>query len=203
MMHNSYLKQIMKATSLHKQLVSTLSDLEIKYLRLVGAKKWKGIGVNSKHENSAYSLHERPSCNKYHAYVVNVGKSVLPFLQWVKTAKCCHCGKTGYIRPMCPQYIDDIKTGKVVLKPFQHCPCYPCCPCNAPQDQVPGLKQHATKNPKFKALLSAMHGLIESSHNETEDNGIDGAQDAQNKESDTNANDASSVYVASLGLSKE
>jgi hypothetical protein len=48
-----------------------------------------------------------------------------------------------------------------------------------------------------------MHGLIESSHNETEDNGIDGAQDAQNKESDTDADAASSVFFASLGLSKE
>jgi hypothetical protein len=40
------------------------------------------------------------------------------------------------------------------------------------------MKQHATKNPKFKALLSAMHDLIELSNNEAEDDGIDGAQDS-------------------------
>jgi hypothetical protein len=192
MMHKSYLKQIMKVPSHHKQLVSILSDLEIKYLKLPRVKKWMGVGVNSKHENSAYSLQELPSCVKYRAYVVNASKSTLPFLKWVKTAKCHHCGKSGHICPMCHQHLDNIKTGKVVLKPFQHCPCYPCRPGNAPQDQVPGLKQHATKNPKFKALLSAMHDLIKSSNNKMEDDGVDGTQDAQNKESDTNTNAASS-----------
>ncbi len=65
------------------------------------------------------------------------------------------------------------------------------------------MKQHATKNPKFKALLSAMHELIESSNNKMEDDSIDGTEDAQNKESDTDADAASSVFFASLGLSKE
>ncbi len=69
--------------------------------------------MNSKHENSAYSLHKLPSCDEYHAYVVNAGKSTLPFLKWVKTANCHHCDKTGHIRPMCPQYLVDIKTGKL------------------------------------------------------------------------------------------
>jgi hypothetical protein len=87
--------------------------------------------------------------------------------------------------------------------PTQHCPCYPCHPGNAPQDWVPGLKQHATKNPKFKILLSAMHDLIELSNNDAKDDGIDNAQDAQNKESDTYADAASSVFFASLWLSKE
>jgi hypothetical protein len=48
-----------------------------------------------------------------------------------------------------------------------------------------------------------MHNLIELSDNKTEDDGIDGAQDAQNKESDTDADAASSVFFVSLGLSKE
>ncbi len=90
--------------------------------------------MNSKHENSAYSLHERPSCDEYSAYVVNAGKSALPFLKWVKFATYYCCGKTGHIHPMGPQYLDDIKTGKVVLKPSQRCPCYPHHPGNAPQD---------------------------------------------------------------------
>jgi hypothetical protein len=28
-------------------------------------------------------------------------------------------------KQMCPQYLDDIKTGKVILKPSQRCPRYP------------------------------------------------------------------------------
>jgi hypothetical protein len=47
-----------------------------------------------------------------------------------------------------------------------------------------------------------MHDLIESSNNETEDDGIDGAQDTQNKESNTDADADSSVFFDSLGLSK-
>jgi hypothetical protein len=90
MMHNSFLKQIMKAISLHKLLVFILSDLKIKYLELLGAKKWKGVGMKSKHKTSTYSLHKLPSCDKYRACVVNAGKSMLPFLEWVKTAKCHH-----------------------------------------------------------------------------------------------------------------
>jgi hypothetical protein len=97
MMHDSYLKHIMKTTSFHKQLVSILSDLEIKYLELLGSKKWKGVDVNCNHESSAYSLHELPSCDEYRAYVVNASMSALPFLEWVRTAKCHHCGKTGHI----------------------------------------------------------------------------------------------------------
>jgi hypothetical protein len=37
-----------------------------------------------------------------------------------------------------------------------------------------------------------MHDLIKSSNNKMEDDGVDGTQDAQNKESDTNTNAASS-----------
>jgi hypothetical protein len=154
MMHNSYLKQIMKATSLHKQLVSILSDLEIKYLELLGAKKWKGVGVSSKHENSTYSLHELPSCDKYCAYVVNASKSALPFLEWVKTAKCHHVAKQG-ISIQCVLNTLTTSNWQGCSQASQHPPCYPCHPGNALQDQVPGLKQHATKNPEFKALLSA------------------------------------------------
>jgi hypothetical protein len=48
-----------------------------------------------------------------------------------------------------------------------------------------------------------MHDLIELRNNKMEDDGIDGTQDAQNKESDTDTDAASSVFFASLGLSKE
>jgi hypothetical protein len=48
-----------------------------------------------------------------------------------------------------------------------------------------------------------MHDLIESSNNEMEDDGVDGTQDAQNIEFDTDTDAASSVFFTSLGLSKE
>jgi hypothetical protein len=48
-----------------------------------------------------------------------------------------------------------------------------------------------------------MHDLIESSDNKAKADGIDGAQDAKKKESDTDTVAASSIFIASLGLSKE
>jgi hypothetical protein len=80
MMNNSVLKTMIKTTSLHKQLVSILSDLKVKYLELLGAKKWKGIGVNIKHEVSAYT-NQAYTCEEYHAYVVDASKDALPFLE--------------------------------------------------------------------------------------------------------------------------
>ena len=208
MMNNSVLKTMMKVTSLHKQLVSILSDLEVKYLELLGAKKWKGVGVNIKHEVSAYNAF---TCDEYRAYVADAGKNALPFLEWVKTAKCHHCGKTGHIRPMCPQYLDDIKTGKVVRPPFRRS----CLPCRPPGkgpkggNEPPGgaTKAHLKdKDRKFRALLSKMADLMESSDDESdEDQENDNNADADDQAdgADDEVEDASSAFFSSLGLSKE
>jgi hypothetical protein len=210
MMNNSVLKTMMKVTSLHKQLVSILSDLEVKYLELLGAKKWKGVGMNIKHEVSAFT-NQAFTCNEYPAYVVDAGKNALPFLEWVKTAKCHHCGKTGHIRPMCPQYLDDIKTGKVVRPPFR-CSCLPCrSPGKGPKgsNEPPGGATKAPfkdKNHKICALLSKMSNLLESSDGESdEDQENDNNADADNQtnDADDEVKDASSAFFFSLGLSKE
>jgi hypothetical protein len=210
MMNNSVLKSMMKATSLHKQLVSILSDLEVKYLELLGAKKWKGVGVNIKHEVSAYT-NQAFTCDEYHAYVVDAGKNALPFLEWVKTAKCHHCGKTGHIRPMCPQYIDDIKTGKVVRPPFRRSRLPRRPPGKGPKggNEPPGGAPKASykeKHHKFRALLSKMSNLLESSDDgsdEDHDNDNNAGGEDQHDYADDNVDGASSAFFSSLGLSKE
>jgi len=210
MMNNSVLKSMMKATSLHKQLVSILSDLEVKYLELLGAKKWKGVGVNIKHEVSAYT-NQAFTCDEYHAYVVDAGKNALPFLEWVKTAKCHHCGKTGHIRPMCPQYIDDIKTGKVVRPPFRRSRLPRRPPGKGPKggNEPPGGAPKASykeKHHKFRALLSKMSNLLESSDDgsdEDHDNDNNAGGEDQHDDADDDVDGASSAFFSSLGLSKE
>ena len=210
MMNNSVLKSMMKATSLHKQLVSILSDLEVKYLELLGAKKWKGVGVNIKHEVSTYT-NQAFTCDEYHAYVVDAGKNALPFLEWVKTAKCHHCGKTGHIRPMCPQYIDDIKTGKVVRPPFRRSRLPRRPPGKGPKggNEPPGGAPKASykeKHHKFRALLSKMSNLLESSDDgsdEDHDNDNNAGGEDQHDDADDDVDGASSAFFSSLGLSKE
>jgi hypothetical protein len=209
MMNNSVLKTMMKATSLHKQLVLIVLDLEVKYLKLLGAKKWKGVGVNIKHEVSAYNA---LTCDEYHAYVADAGKNALPFLEWVKTAKCHHCGKTCHIRPMCPQYLDDIKMGKVVRLPFRRSR----LPCRPPGrkgpkggNESPGRATKANlkdKDHKFHALLSKMADLMESrddDSDENQENENDVEADDQADCADDEVKDASSAFFSSLGLSKE
>jgi hypothetical protein len=208
MMNNSVLKTMMKVTSLHKQLVSILSDLEVKYLELLGAKKWKGVGVDIKHEVSAYNAF---TCDEYRAYVVEAGKNAQPFLEWVKTAKCHHCGKTGHIRPMCPQYLDDIKTGKVVRPPFRRNRLPRRPPGKGPKGthEPPGGPTKAPfkdKNHKFRALLSKMSELMESSDDESDEeqeNDVNADVDDQNDDADDEVEDVSSAFFSSLGLSKE
>jgi hypothetical protein len=91
MMTHSYLKQMCKGVLLHKQLVSVLSDLENKYLELLRAKTWKGVGINVKHKTSAYNVQDDTlSYNKYRTYVINAGKNALPFAKWVEFATCHH-----------------------------------------------------------------------------------------------------------------
>ena len=208
MMNNSVLKTMMKVTSLHKQLVSILSDLEVKYLELLGAKKWKGVGIDIKHEVSAYNTF---TCDEYRAYVVDAGKNALPFLEWVKTAKCHHCGKTGHIRPMCPQYLEDIKTGKVVRPPFRRnrLPRRPPGKGLKSPNDPPGGPNKANlkeKNQKFRALLSKMSDLMESSDEESDEeqeNNANADDDDQTDDANDDIEDVSSAFFSSLGLSKE
>ena len=115
MLNNSY-----ESTALHKQPISILSNLEVKHLKLLGAKKWKGVGVNNSHKNSAY-FNEPPTCNKYHAYIVKASQNALPILEWVETANCHYCGKLGHMKPMCLQYLAELKASKIIPTPFQHC----------------------------------------------------------------------------------
>jgi hypothetical protein len=56
MLNSFYLKQMMRRVPLYKQLVSFLTDAETKYLKLLIAKTWKGVGVDSTKKKSAFEL---------------------------------------------------------------------------------------------------------------------------------------------------
>jgi hypothetical protein len=112
---------------------------------------------------------------------------------------------------MCPQYLDDIKMGKVVRPPF----CHSCFPRRPPGkgpkggNEPPGGATKAPfkdKNHKFRALLSKMSNLLESSDdesNEDQENDNNADADDQTNDADVEVEDASSAFFSSLGLSKE
>jgi hypothetical protein len=56
MLNSSYFKQMMRGVPLYRQLVSFLTDAETKYFKLLSAKTWKGVGVNSTHKKLAFKL---------------------------------------------------------------------------------------------------------------------------------------------------
>jgi hypothetical protein len=113
---------------------------------------------------------------------------------------------------MCPQYLDDIKTGKVVRPPFRRSR----LPRRPPGGKGPkggneppggATKAHLKdKDHKFRALLSKMANLMESSDdksNENQENDNDAEADDQTDGADDEVEDASSAFFSSLGLSKE
>ena len=85
---------------------SVLRDLEDRYVELLYAKSWEGIG----HEVSACLAGGTPtimSGSSVNGQVdirpKNEGtKHASSFTDWVKTKYCHHCGENGHIRPICP-----------------------------------------------------------------------------------------------------
>jgi hypothetical protein len=107
---------------------------------------------------------------------------------------------------MCPQYIEDIKNGKIAPKPFIRHSCYHCHPGNLPQDQPQQekqlQKQHDGKSPKFKAFLSAMSYFMADSKSEDKNKGTNKGNKTEIFDDNNNANDATLAFFASLRLSK-
>jgi hypothetical protein len=112
---------------------------------------------------------------------------------------------------MCPQYLDDIKTGKVVRPPFRRNRLPRRPPGKGPKGthEPPGGPTKAPfkdKNHKFRALLSKMSELMESSDDESDEeqeNDVNADVDDQNDDADDEVEDVSSAFFSSLGLSKE
>jgi hypothetical protein len=91
----------------------------------------------------------------------------LPLDEWVKLhAICHHCGEKGHIRPYCPKYIEQVKSGQIKIPPKQRpSPCGPyACPPGRPAAQHPYMK-----DPKAKAFLSAFQALFTKEDKEEEE----------------------------------
>ena len=82
---------------------SVLRDLEVKYLELLGAKEWDGIGHDASAFKAGLSKDVQDSYDEARALAVSRGERVLPFSEWVKTATCHQCGEIGHIKPQCPK----------------------------------------------------------------------------------------------------
>ncbi len=120
MHRGSFYRTLMKNTSLQNQLNDVLNDLETSYLDLVGEKLWAGI--NSSPQGSAFIAGSGYKDKVEHAQAMAAMKN-MPWDEWVTLyAKCHHCGEKGHIRPDCPKYLQQIKSGKIVHGPKHQCP---------------------------------------------------------------------------------
>jgi hypothetical protein len=118
-----------------------------------------------------------------------------PFDEWAKLhAVCHHCGEKGHIRPHCPKYIEQVKSGG--LKPPSK-----ACPRAPPVAQPPGLPnpwRDYSKNQKAKAIWAAAFkalfddDCIDDSNGNDGNNSNKGNQDKDefpNKEADEDLRD--------------
>ena len=127
----SFYRTLMKNTSLQNQLNDVLNNLETSYLDLVGGKLWAGI--NSSPQGSAFIAGSGYNYKVEHAQAMAAMKN-MPWDEWVKLyAKCHHCGEKGHIRPDCPKYLQQIKSGKIVRGPKHQRP----GPCGPPLSRPP------------------------------------------------------------------
>jgi hypothetical protein len=162
MRHASFYKEVTKNTSLQVKLVDVLNDLENTYLKLVGGKQWQGIGHAGMNQGSSFCTTEEEKEVRVWAATNKV-----PWDEWVKmNAVCHHCGEKGHIHQKCPKYIANIESGKIVrldMKDNRRLK-------NPTQavGQTQGIGQN-TKDPKFKAFLSAFQALFANEEEEEGD----------------------------------
>ena len=127
MLGNSLHRQVFAKLSITQHLMSILDDLETKYGELVTGKAWDGVGYEATsflcHNNGttghyyvppqAYNAFCQPTETSGHQTLdeyfedrdkmVLLGKTPVPFSEWVKTATCHACGEKGHIAPQCPR----------------------------------------------------------------------------------------------------
>jgi hypothetical protein len=182
----------MKNTSLQNQLNNVLNDLETSYLNLVGGKLWAGI--NSSPHGSAFIAGSGYKDEVEHAQATATMKN-MPWDEWVKLyAKCHHCGQKHHIRPDCPKYLQQIKSGEIVRGPKHQCP-GPCGPpLSCPPSRGPPCppacaepQRDFMKEPKAKAFLSAFQALFTNDKNNNEE------EDESNYKQDGDADNGQEV----------
>jgi hypothetical protein len=153
----SFYQTLMKNTSLQQQLNDVLSDLDTFYLDFVGGKLW--AGVTSPPQESAFHTGANDKDEIRNAQAMSAMKNI-PWEEWVKLyAKCHHCGK-NHIRPHCPKYLQQIKSGEIKHLAKHVCPS-PCgLPIACPPNNCAVPWRNLLKDPKAKEFLSAFQALF-------------------------------------------
>ncbi len=155
----------MKNTSLPNQLNNVLNDLKTSYIDLVGGKLWEGVIASPTRSSFLANYNNNEEIEKAMA-MATIKK--LPFDKWVKLhATCHHCGEKGHIRPHCPKYIKQVKSGQIKISPKQRpSPCGPYAAC--PPDQ-PTAQRLYMKDPEAKAFFSNFQALFSKEDKEEEE----------------------------------
>ena len=101
-MNRSVLMQNMQTSQTVKQkCFAVLKDLETTYIDLSTGHKWEGVGnTESASAFVAQPLQEVVTTHEQ-AYAM-AARQKIPFEEWVKDKTCHACGKTGHIKPDCP-----------------------------------------------------------------------------------------------------
>jgi hypothetical protein len=106
-----FYSKILKATSLHVQLIDLLTDLKNACLELIGSNLREGVGHPGMAQGASFKAvtSEPPNEHQAMAAIKN-----LPWDEWVKKyAKCAHCGEIGHIRPKCRKYLAQTESGEI------------------------------------------------------------------------------------------
>ncbi len=159
MRQTSFYKEILKSSSLHKQLVDVLNDLRNAYLELIGGKKWEGVGhPGQTQHNSVFKGESSPK-------TLHGG---MPWNEWVKKyAKCDHCREMGHIRPTCKKYLAQIESGEI-----KH-PEKGTSRDHLRKGRGGPRKKNYLQDPKARAFLSAFTALF-SNDTDDDDEGTNG-----------------------------
>jgi hypothetical protein len=187
---SSFYMDLMRGTSLLRQLNDLLHNLEATYLDLVGGNKWDGVIAKP---STLSFFNEVDDTNDELNSRAFAAKSNIPWEEWVKRFAICHyCGKQGHICPNCPDYLKKVASGEIkhISRRFPQGRS-PRGHSNHPSPR--GNRDHPPhrpdknflRNPKAKAFLSAFQALF----CDDSDNDEDANETAQGNEDDRNDDD--------------
>jgi hypothetical protein len=186
----SFYKEILKSSSLHKQLVDVLNDLENAYLELIGGKKWKGVGhLGQTQHNSVFKGESSPKTLR----------SGMPWNEWVKKYSICdHCKEMGHIRPTCEKYLAQIESGEI-KRPEKG-----TLRDHLQKGRGSPRKKNYLRDPKTRSFLSAFTALF-SDDTDDDDEGTNGNEkedqaDETHEEVENNKDIASFLWMVGGSL---
>jgi hypothetical protein len=167
-------------------------------------------GINSSPQGSAFIAGSGYKDEVEDAQAIAAMKN-MPWDEWVKLyAKCHHCGEKGHIRPDCPKYLQQIKSGEIVRGPkHQHPgPCespLPCPPGRGPP-RPPGCaepRRDFMKEPKAKAFLMAFQALFTNDKNNNEEEDKSNDKQDGDADNDQGVDDDVRAFLSLVGSLKD